>query len=375
MKIINKIITNYIIKNQVLLYERVGVFVVTWLFFTFASFIMSSLIWVLLDFSNINNIELFFLDNLGACLFPLVICSGVYILKFYKPIFSLFIRTAHLLLPKKLERLRILIDNKKGSLVIRKNVAVKTYNWVEEDVKFDSLNNWISQFGKSRAFLNLVNNMCDVIDRTKIFDNSLLIWAKNIPLMQVSEDTRIELLKMNKFVFKYTKVGYPSNIEHIFSNYTEKQIRTLFCSSYSGELYLDAIMIYCTKSIDVPKLPIFSKMRNLIYFMSSGEDNTFPESVLNLDLVKNELGPIEYIKDRATLSKYAQMFSNCAKDYESYCSRGKRFFYIIHSQNKIMFDVLESGRLASCYHKANSKLSTSDKKKIDLIITKAIHNP
>jgi hypothetical protein len=191
------------------------------------------------------------------------------------------------------------------------------------------------------------------------YDDNLIQWANNIPLERLSENSKLELLRYNKRINYKDSSIYVSNIEHLFSRYTENQIRTIFYSPFCGTLYLKSLINYSSKIESPEPLPVLTRMNNLINFMN-GDVGTFPEDLFNLS-GKMSLGYVNHVNNKSLLTEYSKMFSNCARSLGSSCESGDVFLYVINSSRPIMFSLNNVGNLVECKHKLNRALSKDAK--------------
>jgi hypothetical protein len=253
-----------------------------------------------------------------------------------------------------------LIEN---SLVEDKIIEERQFNIKKEELPpYDGLSLWIEQYSKSKAFKNLVFRLCENSKFGK-YDASLLKWAKNIPLMSVSENTRLELLKYNKFESPDGDIIYAENIDFLFSRYSEKQIRTVFLSPFNGEQYFNSLIHYVKKNEECLAFPVYNRMSLLLKFMQGDFFNSnfpVPEFTLGGEC---KLGKVIRIENEIDLIEVANLFSNCAKVYSESCLKGDSFFYMIKSVNgnrDVLFHLDSKGLIQESKYKANVDLTAED---------------
>lgn len=195
---------------------------------------------------------------------------------------------------------------------------------IEVIPSYEKLTHWIEQYSKSKAFKNLVFRLCEP-SKFGLYDSSLLKWAKNIPLMSVSENTRLELLKYNKFQYQTGNIKFVDNVDFFFSHYTEKQIKLIFFSSFNGDDYFKSLVNYASQGDDQQPLPVHTRMSKLMSFMNSEGESCFPDPEIIFE-GECSLGKVIRIENKSELDEMARYFSNCAKSYYRRCSEGYYIF-------------------------------------------------
>jgi hypothetical protein len=288
-----------------------------------------------------------------------------------------FINYAHFLLPRQEERIseiKAYFEMNPDLLVISRYEHMKEIlptNIEKESLpSYEELPLWIEQYSTSRAFKNLMFRLCEPT-KFGLYDASLLKWAKNIPLMSVSENTRLELLKYNKINDPTGELEFVKDVDLLFSNYSEKQIKVLFFSTFKGSYYLSALMKYAKKNEELIPFPIYTRMSLLISFMGDTCENIFP--IPELDLEGDcSLGKVIRVGNSSELEQLAMFFSNCAKSHLKGCSKGYYFFYMIKSNTgkDIIFHVDSGFNLLECKYKANNVLSSQDETELKKYLSK-----
>ena len=183
----------------------------------------------------------------------LLICSLLMPLLAF-PLFCNEYEVLHFILPNKGRR----EEEIRAFLEINNPVAlgeVKQYNYDKEGAPFyESLERWFSKIAKGRVFSHLLHRFCEKDFLTGKYNASILSWAKNIPLERLDDNQKLELLKMNKLSKRVGYVEWVTNIEYLFSQYTPKQIMTLFYSPFEGEEYFESLLLCATKTSEVNPL-------------------------------------------------------------------------------------------------------------------------
>ena len=229
---------------------------------------------------------------------------------------------------------------------------------VYEDLEEYIKNNW----GKSRAFLNLAYRHCDMKDG--VYNKSLLLWSKIVPMARLGENQRLELLKCNLLspVYETEDVELVSNVEKLFSNYKPNEILTLFNGSYEALEYKRLLLTYTKRKEDVLPFPVFKRMNSLLDYMQlslEADGDIYPRTQKSLEGIC-KLGLVERVSTLNELVQTAYEFSNCLKSYHKKCLKGKAFVYKIKGKTPIVFHVDNKGVIGESKYKANVCLSKED---------------
>lgn len=203
------------------------------------------------------------------------------------------------------------------------------------------------------------------------YDFCMYYWANFLPLKKLNDNDKLELLKTIKIPPLFSRLSTPINVSILYENYTPKQIKLLFNSSFKGMNYTKTIIKYLNTCGEHP-LPIFNNMQDLIDYMDALllANGKFEFNVPKVDLSKLD-NSIQRIKTAGELYKYAQEFSNCAKTYIAEVDASNLTFYIAHRDRPIMFHVDKQLYLEEAVYKANKELSSTDLKFIKNLISKA----
>ena len=224
----------------------------------------------------------------------------------------------------------------------------------------------------ARAIKKLFYNNTHI--QNGIIDDTLLMWALFVPMHQLDDNRKLEVLKYCKFD---EKLNRPSgsiiclkDFENYWVNYSAKDVLRIFGSIFNGVKYFNSFMEYSAYTKE--PLPVRKHMKDLIKYMNDYvylykeglivKEYDYPKKLDNIQ-GDSELGEIKRVNNFSELAECARVFSNCARVYARKCAMSNCFFYYIlnkRNQPYILFHLSPEGRLLESKYKANGILSIKD---------------
>lgn len=226
--------------------------------------------------------------------------------------------------------------------------------------EFNELEKWCEENVSSRkSFKKVISKYC-AKDKNGIFDKAIVLWREAVPLSLVDENIGLELIRHIKIAPRYGKEEYLPRVDNYFKKYNQSQIKTIFDSSFDGELYIKELRKYMDKE-DKP-FPVFSRMNQLIDFLMFQNVNNIKFSNPSIDLsIDSPSLVIRRISDSVSLYLYAEKFRNCAKSYLGSLQSEKYDFYIVESDKPIMFHVNKKLKILEAKYPLNQMISEEDR--------------
>lgn len=315
---------------------------------------------ILKEMAHVDSISSFMFLNGAPVLYIISISIFIFNCRYFLRMWSL--SSLHILLPNSKEREEEII----AFIGHTRNTPEQdnVYNMKKiERPKYEELDTWVERWGKSRSFKYLAFRHCEKLGG--LYSAALIQWSYYIPIERLNENQRLSLLKINGLhcYFSSDAISVINNIEYLFSDYSVKQIMTLFDSNFSSDSYVYYLKDYATRTESPKKLPIFNLIRDLINYTKSSQyhDMEVPVEKFPLEGVC-DLGNVVYLNDYSKITTAGNLFSNCATSYIRKCYSREYYLYMITGVKDIMFHVDRNGKLLECKYKANSVLDSNTKK-------------